>query len=117
MAKFSCLDLHVVNIYRSREANSEQFLNHLDILINNCDTCYIVGDLNINYHINHNHPICEWLLSREFTQLVQKPTHEGGGLIDHVYSQSQFQHNLYLHWPYYSHHAATQLIMQNANLE
>ena len=53
--------------------------------------------MNINY-LKKNHDLITYLKKRNFTQLVEKPTHKLGGLLDHIYvSQSLLEQK-----PFYS---------------
>ena len=45
----------------------------------------ILGDLNWNYLESFSNPMKEYLLSKDFKQLVNEPTHDAGNLIDHAY--------------------------------
>ena len=74
-------------------------------MISNYQLCYIVGDFNID-HLSSSHEIPVWVSNHGFCQLVNTPTHEEGGLLDHVYIKSLVNHKVHLHWPYYSDHAA-----------
>ena len=44
----------------------------------------VIGDLNIDF-LDGSHKLIAYMKNRGFTQLVQKPTHIHGGLIDHIY--------------------------------
>ena len=105
MAKFSSNYSHVVNIYRSQGADTSSFIENLNRLITNCDNCYIVGDFNLDFFADV-HPIINWILSCGFQQLVQHSTHDMGGLLDYAFVKSTKRHDVDLHWPYYSDHAA-----------
>ena len=110
MIKFSCKDIHVINVYRSQNANTTMFLDSLNSLIDGCDQYFIVGDFNIDIS-NTFHPIVTSILSKGFRQLVQFPTHEQGGIIDHVYVRSSIKVGLQDHWPYYSDHCANSVVL------
>ena len=47
-------------------------------------TC-IVGDFNEDVSITSNTHCCAMLRSQAFKQMVSKPTHDSGTIIDHVY--------------------------------
>ena len=108
ITKFSSKDCDIINVYRSEGADTSSFMNHLKSLVQNCNACYIVGDFNINF-IEINHAIGQWLHLQCFEQLVLSPTHENGSLLDHAYIKSEFNHQVLLHWPYYSDHAAIRI--------
>ena len=112
MSKFSGKDFDVVNVYRSNTADTKCFLHNLESLTKNCDTCYIVGDFNLNFS-NTTHPILNWISTQGFIQLVHYPSHEDGGILDHAYVKSQFIHDVTLHWTYYSDHAGVCIKRKN----
>ena len=85
MTKFSGNHCDIVNVYRSQGANTELFIENLYTLIADCNTCYIVGDLNIDLFVNDKHPIITFINSHGFHQLVINSTHESGSLIDHAF--------------------------------
>ena len=45
----------------------------------------VIGDVNIDYIDDEDHEMIQFLKGHGFTQLIQKPTHVQGGLIDHIY--------------------------------
>ena len=108
MTKFSSKDCDIINVYRSEGADASSFMNHLKSLVQNSNACYIVGDFNINF-IEINHAISKWLHLQGFEQLVLSPTHENGSLLDHAYIKCELNHQVLLHWPYYSDHAAIRI--------
>ena len=109
MTKFSSNDYDIINIYRSQGADNKSFIIHLKSLVQNCHKCYIVGDFNINFIENKNNAISNWLHSQGFEQIVLSPTHENGSLLDHAYIKCELDHQVLLHWPYYSDHAAIRI--------
>ena len=112
MSKFSSIECHVVNVYRSQGADTTSFIENLNKLIVNCYNCYIVGDFNIDFLANTaSHPIISWILSRGFVQLVQHATHESGSLLDYAFARSNKRYVVdRLHWPYYTDHAAVSIV-------
>ena len=83
----------VVNIYRSLDANTADFLKSLCDVLASTNTIktreiLIVGDFNICYLNEKKHKIIQFLLDLGYTQLVTYPTHELGRLLDHVYVKS-----------------------------
>ena len=106
MTKFYNSDCHIVNVYRSQGANDLLFIEHLNNLIVGCHNCFVVGDFNINGMNNRMHPVIQSLISSEFRQLVDTPTHESGSLLDYAFVKTNLNYGTDLHWPYYSDHAA-----------
>ena len=86
-ASFPRFDL--LNIYRfSTDTDILLFTEEVIQLLDKSRTQIIVGDLNINLLQNPWNPFTESLEQRGFQQLVTRPTHVLGGLIDHVYFYS-----------------------------
>ena len=79
-------DLDIINIYRSSSSIcSTDFLDDLTSVFDNKKETFVVGDFNICFKAESNHPMIEKLKSLKFQQRVQLPTHVLGRYIDHVY--------------------------------
>ena len=56
------------------------------MLTENIDkTTLLCGDLNFCVNKHPTHPIKVFLEKLKFVQLIEKPTHIDGGVLDHVY--------------------------------
>ena len=111
LLKVSCEDYDVVNVYCSKGANKMEFLRDLGSLAKGARPCIIVGDFNINYLGDPKDQIISKITSCGFTQLVQVPTHQEGGLLDHVYSKrAPWKLDICVNYPYYSDHAAISIV-------
>ena len=111
ISKISCPSYAIVNVYRSHGANDQQFLSALDTIIKEC-VCdvYVVGDFNVDLLKSPNHQIFEFMVKNGFLQLIKEPTHNGGGLLDHVYVRvDQAVSKIDSFFPYYSDHSAIHL--------
>ena len=110
MLKVSSEEYDVINIYRSQDANTGNFLKDLGGLVKGARPTFIVGDLNINYLQEPKAAIVSKILSNGFKQIVIHPTHVGGGLIDHVYARRlAFEPATMVSFPYYSDHGAVSI--------
>ena len=113
MCKVSNAVFDAINVYRSQDANSLDFLNDLKDLIgdNESRPCIIIGDFNWNYHQrNRNRAITE-IESWNFDQVIKESTHTEGGLIDHVYTRNlPFDPNAIINFTYFSDHAAISIV-------
>ena len=77
----------VISLYRPPSTSIDVFMNNmLDIItwFQNVPTC-IVGDFNENVAITSNTHCCTMLRLQGFQQMISKPTHNSGTIIDHVY--------------------------------
>ena len=77
----------VISLYRPPSTPIDVFMNNmLDIItqFQNVPTC-IVGDFNEDVSITSNTHRCTMLRLQGFQQMISKPTHDSGTIIDHVY--------------------------------
>ena len=101
MTKLSSEDYYVINIYRSESADTKMFIKDLLNLLTN-DSTVIVGDFNLCFLNQRNHPIFDTLERMGFCQLVQSPTHLKGRMIDLVFSKFSFL--VFQQSPFFSDH-------------
>ena len=77
-------------------------------MINHGKTTLVGGDFNICALRNPDNYITKSLKAIGFKQLVRRPTHVEGGLIDHIYliegKGETISHSLELYPKYYSDH-------------
>ena len=88
MTKVISKQFDIINVYRSANAQSTLFINDLTNLISRQKETFLVGDINICYLSELHHPVIQFILSQGFTQLVKRPTHIKGRLIDHIYHRN-----------------------------
>ena len=90
-SSFSDLSMKVLLVYRSHQQDIQSFMETLsNLLRNHNDISIIFGDFNIDLlKINRNSINLKNLLFG-FKQIVDKPTHIDGGLIDHIYIRECF---------------------------
>ena len=86
MTRITSESCNIINVYRSRGANTLTFKEDLQKLIDMKHHTLVIGDFNICYRKNPNHEIFKMLIDLGFRQLVHKPTHIDGGTIDLVFS-------------------------------
>ena len=81
------IQMIVMSVYRPPSTPIDGFMNNmLDIIapFQHVPTC-IVGDFNEDVSITSNTCCCAMLRLQAFKQVVSKPTHDSGTIIDHVY--------------------------------
>ena len=105
MSLFCSDEYDVICVYRSTDNSSAgilNFLEDLNELINRNRRTFIVGDFNIIFPDN---PISRELFSVDFDNVVTKPTHIDGNLIDHLYTNIRKDEIFLKQTPvYYSDH-------------
>ena len=74
----------VIFLYLSQRFDWEKLEELFQIWINPLKSIAVIGDVNIDY-IDEDHQMIRFLKENGFSQLIEKPTHIRGGLIDHVY--------------------------------
>ena len=99
---------NIIFVYISKEASPEEYLKDIETLIGNSNNpTMLIGDVNWDF-CKSSHKMKKFMEDKNFTQLIQHPTHEGN-LIDHVYINQQMQNlNVQTHQVpiYYSDHHA-----------
>ena len=81
------IQMILISVYRLPSTPIDVFMNlMLEIIaqFQNVPTC-IVGDFNEDVSITSNMHCCTMLRLQGFKQMVSKPTHNSGTIIDHVY--------------------------------
>ena len=81
------IQMIVISVYRPPSTPIDMFMNlMLEIIVQfqNVPTC-IVGDFNEDVSITSNTHCCTMFRLQGFKQMVNKPTHDSGTIIDHVY--------------------------------
>ena len=81
------IQMIVISLYRPPSTPIDVFMNNmLDIItqFQNVPIC-IVGDLNEDVSVTSNTHCCTMLRLQGFQQMISKPTHDRGTIIDHVY--------------------------------
>ena len=77
----------VISLYRPPSTPIDVFMNnmlHIITQFQNVPIC-IVGDFNEDVSITSNTHCCTTLRLQGFQQMISKPTHDSGTIIDHVY--------------------------------
>ena len=118
-ASFPQFDLF--NLYRfSNDTNILLFTEDVLPLLDNSRTQVILGDMNINLLRNPQNHLTDNLAQRGFQQLVTRPTHDLGGLIDHVYfysPQTDASCTLHkYHTVFWSDHTCQSIILKTSPL-
>ena len=81
------IQMIVISVYRPTSTPIDVFMyNMLEIIaqFENVPT-FIVGDFNEDVSITSNTNCCTMLRLQGFKQMVNKPTHDSGTIIDHTY--------------------------------
>ena len=81
------IQMIVISVYRPPSTAINIFMNlMLEIIaqFQHVPTC-IVGDFNEDVSITSNTCCCTMFRSQGFKQMVNKPTHDSGTIIDHLY--------------------------------
>ena len=73
-------------MYISKNAKSSEYIHDIDALLKNTSNSptALIGDVNWNY-AQKSHPMKKFMQDNKFEQIIEKPTHIGGNIIDHVY--------------------------------
>ena len=105
-----------IGVYRSSvilnplNPNDLQIISHLLRIIDLDKICIIFGDFNVDLKKDPNHPIVQVLRLKNIEQVIDLPTHNRGGIIDHLYIYRPTSYaSVIIEWdlffPFYSDHA------------
>ena len=83
LMKVSREDIEIINVYRSQEC--KDFQDKLKFVVDISRPTVICGDTNIDISKDRGKSFVEFMEKLGFTQLVTQPTHDRGGLLDHVW--------------------------------
>ena len=83
LMKVSCEKFDIVNVYRSQECTV--FKEKIEYVVDPYRPTILTGDTNIDISKDSGKHFLQFMKDLGFTQLVQFPTHDHGGLLDHVY--------------------------------
>ena len=81
------IQMIAVSVYRLPSTPTDVFINHMLQIItqfHHVPTC-IIGDFNEDVSITSNTHCCAMFRLQAFKQMVSKPTHDSGIIIDYVY--------------------------------
>ena len=104
LTKLTSTTVDIISVYRSREANIEQLLNHLLACFDPSKTTVICGDMNVCFKADRMSKLTTTLEANGFKQYVKEATHIHGGLIDHAYvykTSDEINVDVRLYSPYY----------------
>ena len=74
----------MISVYLSKDFDWNELHNTLEEWILEDKNVVIIGDTNINY-LKKSHNLLKFLKKKNFTQLVDRPTHICGGLLDQIF--------------------------------
>ena len=80
----------VLLCYRKNNSNIEQFKDLISYLVRSKMPDLILGDFNLNIDTTISHPFVSWMSQIGYEQLISKPTHVSGSIIDHLYVSKSF---------------------------
>ena len=94
----------LVLIYASSGCPFQELKMDVEKILDPKMTTIVLGDFNFDK--NETNDLTRFLREKEFTQIVNWPTHRGGRTIDHCYVSKNTRVQIIRHSPYYSDHDA-----------
>ena len=107
LSKFAADTLDIIVIYRSQEGSYTDLNRILGELITEEKPQLVLGDFNFCYLDNPYNPTRKHLEKQKFTQMILKPTHIEGNLLDQAYLRDihgELECISELHSKYYTDH-------------
>ena len=93
----------LVLVYASHNCQFTELVEDLKELLDPNITTIITGDFNFDKEVN---ALTKFLGQKNFTQIVNWPTHKQGRRLDHCYVSYNARVQVSRHSPYYSDHDA-----------
>ena len=79
--------IKIIFVYFSQNATTAKCIEDISNLLGSSEMpTILIGDTNIHYIPDKNHPLKNLMESKNFKQLIKEPTHLEGHIIDHVYA-------------------------------
>ena len=106
--KLFFVDLHILNLYRPPNTESNQnfnkFVKAVQSKISPNQPMMICGDMNFDYWKEPSNRFSVMLKGMGFQQIVKHPTTIHGKCLDHVYLRTKFLSKHKLYYPHYTDH-------------
>ena len=83
LIKVRCDKFDIINVYRSQSC--KVFKEKVKYVVDSARPTILCGDTNIDISRDNGQSFLDFMKNLGLTQLVQNPTHQRGGLLDHVY--------------------------------
>ena len=99
LTKLTSVEIDIINVYRSTDADSKTFLSDLSKIIDDKKTL-IIGDFNLCFLSDAGHHIFKFFERYGFYQLVKRSTHIKGRIIDLAFLNRGFDEK---HWKLSQH--------------
>ena len=115
LSLFSCENIDLVVIYRSKNGSYEFLAQMIETLLDKERPILVIGDFNFCYLEHFSNLTQKYLDRNEFKQLVKKPTHIEGNLIDHAHvrdTRGIYQYSVVLQSKYYTDHKGISLLIK-----
>ena len=81
--------MNLIFLYLSQNFDWNLVREFFDKVISPDKPTTIMGD--VNWHYSEKHPMKDYLLMREFEQMIRRATHKEGRIIDHMYTSNHFK--------------------------
>ena len=107
--------LNITVIYRSQNRDLEELRNCINSKTSEDEPELIIGDFNYCYMSSTNNSTKQYLRKNNFSQLVKKPTHIEGNLLDHAYVRDIRRCNEYfidLQTKYFTDHKGITVVVR-----
>ena len=86
MMKMELDEKFFIFVYISKTAKSSEYIHDIDALLKNTSNSptALIGDVNWHF-AQKSHPMKKFMQDNKFEQIIERPTHIRGNIIDHVY--------------------------------
>ena len=111
LTKLTSPDLDIIALYRSQRGKYDELNDHIKLLKTDGKPVLITGDFNFCFLNDSNNPTKLYLKSKNFSQLINEPTHTEGHVLDQAYLKGNMAASAETHWKYYTDHRGLAIIL------
>ena len=115
LSKFTSSTLDIIAIYRSQGGNYGDLNRYIVMMDSKGKPLMVIGDMNFCFLTSGMNQTKHFLISKQFTQIFNEPTHIEGHLLDQAYlrdCKGTLKWNLELQTKYYTDHKALAIIIK-----
>ena len=119
LSKFTSPLIDIIFVYRSQQGNMDEMNQHLGKMKSGDKPQLILGDFNFCYLDKSSNPTNCFFKQENFSQLILRPTHIEGNLLDQAYLQDihdTLEVTVETHSKYYSDHKGLAIMIKEAKI-
>ena len=114
LSKFSSRTIDIIILYKSQQESQRNLIQAIETMTQSSDAALVLGDFNYCYNKDSANAVNKYMKERKFKQLIAKPTHIEGNLLDQAYlldTKKELSVTAEVHGKYYTDHRSLNIIV------